>query len=273
MKLAVILVLGFTLLLRTADAQSTNDPNDYDVYPIPQNLPSVLGLNITVITGVVPSTGTHYTGYLAKINNPQFLHIYPPRPGSCGILINTSDIATARSCIYATNGGYFEIRSGECDGNLVSDSTIIQYQSGLGQLYTNFGITRDSLVVGHINATNIRNFVWVQLIEAGPWLIRKGVRILDSGKLIAPRTAVGHFGNGTVVLFQVDGAENLKQGFTLNELSEVLQGFGLYQAVNLDGGGSSVSWFRGGVISKPTCDDTGRRICERAVTSIMCVKQ
>ena len=39
---------------------------------------------------------------------------------------------------------------------------------------------------------------------------------------------------------------------------------------NLDGGGSSVSVYRGQVVSRPTCTDTAI-ICERPVTSITCL--
>ena len=39
---------------------------------------------------------------------------------------------------------------------------------------------------------------------------------------------------------------------------------------NLDGGGSSVSVYKGKVISKPTCLDI-HFICQRPVTSITCI--
>ncbi len=46
----------------------------------------------------------------------------------------------------------------------------------------------------------------------------------------------------------------------------------LHMLQNLDGGGSSVSVSNGKVISKPTCIDI-HVICERAVSSIACMKQ
>ena len=42
--------------------------------------------------------------------------------------------------------------------------------------------------------------------------------------------------------------------------------------INLDGGGSSVSIYDGDVISRPTCDDTGK-VCERSDANIVCVKK
>lgn len=89
----------------------------------------------------------------------------------------------------------------------------------------------------------------------------------------------------------MDGEEDILTGLDLYEFSEVLVEFGAWQALvsfqwcglqyilllllllqNLDGGGSSVSVFRGHVISKPTCIDI-HVICERSVSSIACMKE
>ena len=46
---------------------------------------------------------------------------------------------------------------------------------------------------------------------------------------------------------------------------------GAVNAVNLDGGGSSITVVNGTVISRPTCDDN-RHVCQRAVTTTLCIK-
>jgi exopolysaccharide biosynthesis protein len=69
-------------------------------------------------------------------------------------------------------------------------------------------------------------------------------------------------------------AQDIAAGLDLWELSEIMLEMGqgqLVQAVNLDGGGSSVTVYEGEVISTPTCVDTAT-VCERAVTTILCVK-
>ena len=52
--------------------------------------------------------------------------------------------------------------------------------------------------------------------------------------------------------------------------SMVIRWWSLSLSQNLDGGGSSVSVYKGKVISKPTCLDT-HFICQRPVTSITCI--
>jgi len=73
--------------------------------------------------------------------------------------------------------------------------------------------------------------------------------VLDAGRVIAkasdtvrhPRSAVGLSEDGnTLLLVAVDGrAEGHSQGATLAELGELLKGFGGWDAINLDGGGST----------------------------------
>ncbi len=70
---------------------------------------------------------------------------------------------------------------------------------------------------------------------------------------------------------KVDGDEHDGLGCDLFTLASVLQDLGAINAINLDGGGSSVTVVNGIVISKPTCFDTAM-VCERFVTGITCVK-
>lgn len=115
------------------------------------------------------------------------------------------------------------------------------------------------------------------------WLVHDGASYVNNSKGIdinskfatekAPRTAVGLMPNGSLVLAQVDGVEVTKLGLDLFEWSRVLaEVVGVREAVNLDGGGSSVSVYEGKVISRPTCIDTPEPVCERAVTSITCMQ-
>ena len=73
------------------------------------------------------------------------------------------------------------------------------------------------------------------------------------------------------MLVQVDGEEDVKDGATLHEFAQLMQILGAKNAVNVDGGGSSVSVWKGKVIDKPSCNDTPE-VCVRPVTTIFCIK-
>ncbi len=84
-----------------------------------------------------------------------------------------------------------------------------------------------------------------------------------------PRTAVGMNSARTKLwLVVVDGRrEGVSEGMSLPELAGLLRSLGVWTAVNLDGGGSSVMVIRGAAVSRPA-DPTG----ERAVANALVLK-
>lgn len=170
-------------------------------------------------------------------------------------------------------------KENKCEGNLITDGTAIILE-GMGR--ANLGITKDNqVVVGFIDEDTSDALDFKHLMSGYGWLVRDGVSYVGSSPDLdpqsnfvlekAPRTSVGIFTNGTMILFEVDGEEDIEAGPDLNEFAELLVGLGVSSAVNIDGGGSSVSVYKGDVVSVPTCDDTST-VCEREVQSITCVE-
>lgn len=83
-----------------------------------------------------------------------------------------------------------------------------------------------------------------------------------------PRTAVGFDKTkDTLYVITVDGRQPRHSvGMTLDELAAYLKNMGAYQALNLDGGGSTTMVLKGNVVNKPS-DAAG----ERAVTNALLV--
>ena len=129
------------------------------------------------------------------------------------------------------------------------------------------------------NATATLNFT--QLVTGWGWLVRNGVSYVNASQDLsyseggftlekAPRTAIGWNRDGSMVLLEIDGEEDINAGPDLFEVAELLVSLGVDNAINLDGGGSSTSVEDGNVINYPTCSDTSEK-CERAVASFTCV--
>ena len=107
------------------------------------------------------------------------------------------------------------------------------------------------------------------VVGGGPLLLENGrvnVRsaqehiAADIAKGRAPRTAVGIKRDGTVLMLVVDGRSNTSGGMTLEELAQYFLRLGARDAVNFDGGGSSVMVIDKRIVNHPS---DGR---ERAVS-------
>lgn len=101
---------------------------------------------------------------------------------------------------------------------------------------------------------------WMQGVVSGkPDLIRGGTisssqHGTDFCTTRHPRTALGLSQDGkTLYLVVVDGRSTASVGASCAELATLLKGLGAYEAINLDGGGSSAMYVRGqGVVNRPS---------------------
>lgn len=76
-----------------------------------------------------------------------------------------------------------------------------------------------------------------------------------------PRSAIGLSQDGKTLFFVVvDGNNPSSQGMTTEELGNLMASMGIWQAINLDGGGSSAMFLKstGGIVNKPS--DKNERI-------------
>lgn len=96
------------------------------------------------------------------------------------------------------------------------------------------------------------------IISGGPYLVKRGQPYVDISeqKLGAiggrnPRTAVGYTADNHLIIVTVDGREKSSVGMTLTELSNFMKSIGCYNAMNLDGGGSTVMYVNGRVVNHP----------------------
>ena len=112
-----------------------------------------------------------------------------------------------------------------------------------------------------------------QVFCFGPGLISNGQVIVDETSEVAaykasnPRTAIGYIEEGHYVMMVSDGRTPASAGLSLYQLALVLEEYGVKDAYNLDGGGSSVMIFNGKIINQPTSN--GEDIRERSSSDIV----
>ncbi|MEI8128307.1 MAG: phosphodiester glycosidase family protein [bacterium] len=96
------------------------------------------------------------------------------------------------------------------------------------------------------------------IISGGPYLVKNSNVYVDvtEQKLGSiggrnPRTAVGYTANNHLIIVTVDGREKSSIGMTLFELASFMKSIGCVNAMNLDGGGSTVLYVNGRVVNHP----------------------
>lgn len=102
-------------------------------------------------------------------------------------------------------------------------------------------------------------------VEFKPALIINGKKLVSgsAGWGVQPRSAIGQTEDGDVLLLIVDGrAPGYSIGSTLGDCADMLERYGAVQACNLDGGSSSVMYYNGREISRPSAANkvNGRRL-------------
>jgi hypothetical protein len=119
------------------------------------------------------------------------------------------------------------------------------------------------------NKKRVKPWKMVTAVGGGPTLISNGtIRITNNeekmftGRAINdrhPRTAMGYTTDGYLIILVVQGRfAGIAEGATLGQEANMLKELGCYEALNLDGGGSSCMLINGKETITP-CDKTGQR--------------
>lgn len=207
-----------------------------------------------------------YRGYIAKIKlfDPEVFKVELAE-GEMGKLETTSEAAERVGAVLGINGGGFGV--GRVDGELFSEmigGTVID-----GELVNNFirakdedlffvGINKSGDLVGNIPETSydIMKLGPYQGVSFIPILIRFGMKIKLPNPWVNtkhPRTIIGQYANDDIILIVVDGRQGeWSSGISLERLQDKLLELGVKNAYNLDGGGSTVMYFKGEILNKPS---------------------
>ncbi|KAJ6659702.1 hypothetical protein lerEdw1_018415 [Lerista edwardsae] len=236
-------------------------------------------------------------GHYTVVRDPlrTFSVLEPGRQGGCRSLARVTVEATARRgrCLVAQNGGYFDMQTGACLGNVVSDGRLVQTSGGVQN--AQFGIRKDgTLVFGYLSEEEVlaKENPFVQLVSGVVWLLRNGEVYVnqsltvecnetqESGSFdlfintLSARTAVGHDAQGRLILMHVDGQTG-SRGLNLWEMAAFLKTLGAVNAINLDGGGSATLVLNGTLANYPSdhCVSDPMWRCPRQVSTVVCVHE
>lgn len=212
---------------------------------------------------IIDIKGKTYSGYLAVVYDASKIQaLVTSRLNVSGQYVTT--MAENNKAVLAINGGGFEdlnhnSTGGSPLGLTFSKGKLITNKSynGAGGL---IGFDKDNkLVIGRMTAAEAEKRNIRDGVTCGPFLIING----EASKVVgnggwgnAPRTAIGQRKDGIVLMLVVDGRRVGMAGADMDDLIEVMQRYGAYNASALDGGTSSVMVENYKVINDPI-DSTG----------------
>lgn len=213
---------------------------------------------------IINITGKGYTGYLAVIYDPSKVHtLVTAKMGKSGQYLTT--MAKDNKAMVAINGGGFD------DPNYNSNAANplgITYSKG--KLLTSYyyagaggiiGFDKNDKLVLSSNCTKVtaEKLGMRDAVTCGPFLIVNGKAskvVGNGGWGTAPRTAIAQRQDGIVLFLVIDGRTVKRPGADMDDLIEVLQRYGAYNAANLDGGTSTAMVVNYELINDPI-DSTG----------------
>jgi len=187
----------------------------------------------------------------------------------------TSEQASRRGAVAAINGSFFDMGQHNpicylrIDGEEVGVNTP-QPSDSLHRKYYQYGsmwLCGGRPVIFRPDSARLdeRRLKQSDIMTAGPLLIYHGVeQPMRNDKSFVThrhnRTAVGVKRDGTVLLITLDGRTRQSEGMSLQDFSRLLRYLGCYDALNLDGGGSTTMYIKdyphNGIVNHPT--DNGR---------------
>lgn len=172
----------------------------------------------------------------------------------------TSSFAKLVGATAATNGDFFSYSTYGVIG-LAAGGGAKWADTKDTSLSANLAFDNASRVEFH-NASEVLAFdaTWMKGVVSGhPQVVKNGVAITTNTSSAAcnsrnPRTALGMSqDNHTLFMVVIDGRSSSSAGMYCTEEAALLKGLGAYQAVNLDGGGSSTMYISGrGVVNHPS---------------------
>lgn len=204
---------------------------------------------------IVKVSGSTYQGKLAVVKDPAQIEMVKSKNlGSRGQ--EAESFGTQENALLVINASGFKDVGGHGSGGQVKGTLIIdgvEYGNRDIKGYWKFcGMKNDNkFYVGSYPTNSVSEYRWS--CEFFPALVVDGKSVVDGtfGMGLQPRTSIGQRLDGSMLLLIIDGRQvGYSVGCTVAECKDILLRYGVYQAMNLDGGSSAVMWYNGKYITK-----------------------
>lgn len=203
---------------------------------------------------VIRITGSSYRGVLVLGKDPSRLKCAPSAHlGTVGQAVG--EIAQGSNGLVAMTGSGFDDHADAAEGAILSGGTMFSgysYGTHYPWGYKRVELHRDNrlyIMDAHVdyspNCTDATEWT--------PALIVDGVDVAGRDDLytaLNPRTCIGQTRDETIMFLGIEGRRLDSLGCNAQECAKILARYGGYQAMNVDGGSSSMIWYQGEYIMR-----------------------
>ena len=199
--------------------------------------------------------GEGYSGYMMIVLDPSrvIMGSKPDMYGAKGFTVE--EMVKEFDAVAGINAGGFQDPDGNGNGSIPDSLTVFDgeiYYSHRGSGNGFVGLDKNHILhVGKLTPDEIRERNIQYGVCFGPVLISNGEIALAEGNVggLNPRTAIGQRSDGAILLLVIDGRQVISIGATYMDMVEVFLEYGAVNACNLDGGSSSMMWYRDGYVN------------------------
>ena len=252
-----------TSLIEVAKPTPVPDPGaeqteaDAPKAPAATPMPDPQILNEDGIEVYQVKSGT-YNGYMMVVLDPARVTVGTCRDkfnGQKGLQLK--DIAKRYDALAAINGGGFEDEGGVgnggtpvglvvAQGKLMHTGKVKDYNITVGFNQDNIMILAKNMTKDEAKEKGIRD-----AITFGPALVVNGepVAVKGASSGLNPRTAIGQRADGAVLMLVIEGRQASSLGATYADLISIMLEYGAINAINMDGGSSSLMYYKGEYIN------------------------
>ena len=208
---------------------------------------------------VLDIKGATFKGKMMLVHDPSKVIVatLDYYPSSSGLYL--SEFIEKYSAIGGTNaGGFYDPNGGGTGGTpeyngLVMKDGAIAWGSATGFYVNVIGFDSDHILhVGDMSGQDALDLHLQTAVSfaAGPVLVKDGVKQTDLGGGMNPRTCIGQTADGTVIMLVLEGRKPDSVGATYDDIAQIMFDYGAVNAANLDGGSSSLMYYKGEQITR-----------------------
>ena len=234
--------------------QSDEEPAQPVVTPNPENrIISEDGIEVYEVHGAT------FNGWMMVVQDPSRVGVGVCRENFSskeGLVLH--EIAQRHNAIAAINGGGFSDDGGLGNGGrpiglVISDGKVLNKASINSDHNIVMGFDQNNvLLIGKMTSEEALNKGIRDGLAFGPALVLNGeaAQVKGASSGLNPRTAIGQRADGAVLMLVIDGRQASSLGATYADMISVLLEFGAVNAANLDGGSSSMLYYKGEYLNK-----------------------